>query len=228
MDGEGIVDGWLWQGLVMDWHGFLGSWLVQREGEAGVLGGGSTLVDWIAWGLVFESSFLALVLLVCLVGIAFSGGLLALFFLGLSRLGSFCLAWSFLLSLWQILACMVRLSCWNVLVPFLLFGVLALSCALVSWLGCFSSCAALLFGFDFVVDSMAVLGGIAFVCGLPCSSWVLLWLVFFLVLDGGSFAFLGFRSLRLAFRPSAWCASFSWSVLGGALVLDFLVSLDGT
>jgi hypothetical protein len=86
LDGEGIVDGWLWQGLVMDWHGFLGSWLVQREGEAGVLGGGSTLVDWIAWGLVFESSFLALVLLVCLVGIAFSSGLLALFswvFLGL-------------------------------------------------------------------------------------------------------------------------------------------------
>ena len=60
-----------------------------------------------------------------------------------------------------------------------------------------------------------------------------------------SFAFLGFRSLHLAFRPSAWCASFlvgasrvllvvgswcaslsfsswrflSWSVLGGALVL---------
>jgi len=40
LDGEGIVDGCLWQGLVMDWHGFLWSWLVQREGEVGVLGGG--------------------------------------------------------------------------------------------------------------------------------------------------------------------------------------------
>jgi hypothetical protein len=129
----------------MDWHGFLWSWLVQRAWEAGVLGGGSTLVDWVLvrlvrnavseakvgglvgvsllfrrkgllgligcslglWipcsvdsslfvslaveigllgGLVFESSRFALVLLVCLVGIAFSSGLLALFswvFLGL-------------------------------------------------------------------------------------------------------------------------------------------------
>ena len=49
------------------------------------------VVDWIAWGLVFESSVVALVRLVCLVGITFLCCILALFFLGLSRLGSFCL-----------------------------------------------------------------------------------------------------------------------------------------
>jgi hypothetical protein len=58
-------------------------------------------------------------------GIAFSGGLLALFFLGLSRLGSSCLVWSFF-----------PLS--SSLVPFLFFGVLALSSAVFfpcsSWL----------------------------------------------------------------------------------------------
>ena len=165
-------------------------------------------------------------------GIAFSGGLLALFFLGLSRLGSFCLAWSFLLSLWQILACMVRLSCWNVLVPFLLFGVLALSCALVSWLGCFSSCAALLFGFDFVVDSMAVLGGHRFRLR---SSLVLLghFSGSFSLSLGSVLRFLCSSWWAREFVSSSWLASRAWLyalgcslLVGLSLLLLALVKLS--
>ena len=44
LDGEGIVDGWLWQGLVMDWQEFLWSWLLSdglvsiRLGSLAVVG----------------------------------------------------------------------------------------------------------------------------------------------------------------------------------------------
>ena len=205
MDGEGIVDGCLWQGLVMDWHGFLWSWLVQREGEVGVLGGG------LGVGAVGKE---------CGVGIEGVGGLVGVSLL-FSRKGLLGLI-GCSLGLW--IPCSVDSS---------LFVSLAVGIGL---LGVWSSNLPLLLLFAWCAwwnrfrlrsSSLVLLG-----CCLGLSSF---W----------SFAFLGFRSLHLAFRPSAWCASFlvgasrvllvvgswcaslsfsswrflSWSVLGGALVL---------
>ena len=157
---------------VMDWHGFLWSWLVQREGEAGVLGGG---LDCLGFGLR--------IFLPCSCSLGVLGGHRFLRWSScLVLLGSFS-AWFFLLGL--------------VLLPFVLFSgsFLALRCPC------------------------------ALVCGLlPCSSWVLLWLVFFLVFRFPriSIASLGFPSFRLVRFLSGWC--FSCPSCRGVLVC-FLVLL---
>jgi len=195
---------------LMDWHGFLWSWLVQRAWEAGVLGGGSTLVDWVLVRLVRNAVSEAK-------GV---GGLVGVSLL-FSRKGLLGLI-GCSLGLW--IPCSVDSS---------LFVSLAVGIGL---LGVWSSNLPLLLLFAWCAwwnrfrlrsSSLVLLG-----CCLGLSSF---W----------SFAFLGFRSLHLAFRPSAWCASFlvgasrvllvvgswcaslsfsswrflSWSVLGGALVL---------
>ena len=71
---------------VMDWHGFLWSWLVQREGEAGVLGGG---LDCLGFGLrIFRCCS-------CSLGVL-GGNHFPLLYSCLVLLGSFS-AWFFLL-----------------------------------------------------------------------------------------------------------------------------------
>jgi len=155
-----LVVGWRWLLVVLGWSAlpsswvwcesfrvfrvmtwYVSAWLVVGW-EARVLGCCLCYSSWLVcpafFGVCVSPSSLGV-----LGGIAFSGGLLALFFLGLSLVLSAWLGPS--LSLWQIFACMVRLSCWNVLVPFLLFGVLALSCVLVSlaWMLLLLRCASL-------------------------------------------------------------------------------------
>jgi len=287
LDGEGIVDGCLWQGLVMDWHGFLWSWLVQREGEVGVLGGGlgvgavgkecgvgiEGVGGLVGVSLLFSRKGL-LGLIGCSLGLwipcSVDSSLFVSLAVGIGLLGvwssnlpslllfSWCAWWASLspvvflpCSSWVFLG--LVLSAW--LGPSsCLFGrfLLAwfacpvgmfwfLSCSSVSlhfrvslfpWLGCFSSCAALLFGFDFVVDSMAVLGGHRFRLR---SSLVLLghFSGSFSLSLGSVLRFLCSSWWAREFVSSSWLASRAWLyalgcslLVGLSLLLLALVKLS--
>jgi len=153
------------------------------------------------------------------------------------------------LSSWVGFSCLV-VRAWLLLVLFLLVGLSCplrcLSFSFFSWCAWWhrflrwSSCLVLLGSFSawffllglvllpFVLFSgsfLALRCPCALVCGLlPCSSWVLLWLVFFLVFRFPriSIASLGFPSFRLVRFLSGWC--FSCPSCRGVLVC-FLVLL---